>query len=242
MVGDAAALCHRPEMELKLFFSPGACSRVAMIALEEIGTPFETHLVAFMAGEHRGADYLALNPAGKVPLLIADGRALTQNVAILTFLARSFPEANLLPFTGDTYEDSTILSWLSRCASDLHPLVTRIRIPAFFCDLPEAPARVREMAEIAMAAQLAPIEAALADRPWLLGDRWSLVDAYFHWLWFRISGAGFDTGPFPNIVDFNRRVETRPAVRRAIAREEAATAELESRGLAVRFAPVAVPA
>lgn len=229
-------------MELKLFFSPGACSRVALIALEEIGQPLETHVVAFMAGEHRKADYLALNPSGKVPLLIADGRALAQNVAILTFLARSFPEAQLLPFTGDPYEDSTVLGWLARCASDLHPLVTRIRIPAFFCDLPEGPPRVRAMAEASMAAQLAPIEALLADRPWLLGDRWSLVDAYFHWVWFRITGAGFDTGPYPNIVDFNRRVEERPAVRRAVAREEAATAELETRGLAMRFPPVAVPA
>jgi len=227
-------------MELKLFFAPGACSRVALIALEEIGLPFETHIVAFMAGEHRKADYLALNPSGKVPLLITDGRPLSQNVAILSFLARSFPDAGLLPFSGDPDADAQILSWLARCASDLHPLVTRIRIPAFFCDLPEAPARVRAMAEVSMAAQLAPIEAMLADRPWLLGDRWSLVDAYVHWIWFRISGAGFETGSFPNIADFNRRVEERPAVRRAIAREEAATAELESRGLAVRFAPVAV--
>jgi len=228
-------------VDLKLYFSPGACSRVPMIALEEIGAPFETRLVAFMKGEHRAPAYLALNPAGKLPLLVADGRPLAQNVAILTFLARTFPEAGLLPFTGDPYEDSQILRWLAWCASDLHPIVTRIRIPVFFCDLPEAPARVRAMAEAAMAAQLAPVEAQLGTRPWLLGETWSAVDAYFYWIWFRISGAGFDPGPFPNIADFARRMEARPAVRRTIARDDAAQAELEQRGLAMTFAPVPAP-
>src|SRR5437868_5644486 len=73
---------RRLSMDLRLYFSPGACSRVPMIALEEIGQPFDTRLVAFMKGEHRTAEYLALNPAGKVPLLVADGRPVTQNVAI----------------------------------------------------------------------------------------------------------------------------------------------------------------
>lgn len=225
-------------MDLKLFFSPGACSRVPMIALEEIGRPFETRLVAFMKGEHRSAEFLALNPSGKIPVLVADGRPLTQNVAILTFLARSFPEAGLLPLTGEAYEDARVLSQLLWCASDLHPLVTRIRIPTFFCDLPDAPGRVRAIAEAAMAAQLAPVEARLADQPWLLGEAWSAVDAYFHWVWFRISGAGFDGVQFPNIVDLARRMEERPAVQRAIARDAAAEAELQSRGLGVRFPPI----
>jgi glutathione S-transferase len=224
-------------MDLTLYFAPGACSRVAMIALEEIGQPFDTRLVAFMKGEHKAPDYLALNPAGKVPLLVAEGRPVTQNAAILTFLARAFPKAGLLPFTGDAYGDAQVLSRLAWCSSDLHPLVTRIRIPMFFCDLPDAPARVRSIAEGAMAAQLAPVEALLATQSWLLGDQWSAVDAYFYWVWFRISGAGFNSEPFPNIVDFARRMEKRPAVQRAIARDAEAETELEARGLAVKFGP-----
>jgi len=115
-------------------------------------------------------------------------------------------------------------------------------MPMFFCDLPDAPARVRAMAEGAMAAQLAPVEARLGGRPWLLGESWSVLDAYFYWVWFRISGAGFSGELYPNIVDFARRMEARPAVQRAIARDAAAEAELEARGLAVKFGPGPVKA
>ena len=68
-----------------------------MIALEETGTPFETHLVAFMAGEHRKPDFLARNPSGKVPVLLVDGQPIVQTVAILGFLDESFPDAALFP-------------------------------------------------------------------------------------------------------------------------------------------------
>ena len=78
-------------MDLTLFFAPGAFSRVPMIALEEAGAPFETRLVAFMAGEHRAPAYLALNPAGKVPLLVVDGVTVAQNSAILPLLAAVVP-------------------------------------------------------------------------------------------------------------------------------------------------------
>lgn len=222
-------------MDLTLYFAPGACSRVSLIALEEIGQAFETRTVAFMAGEHESPGYLALNPAGKVPLLVIDGRPLAQSVAILTFLARAFPDARLLPFTGDAFEDVGILSRLAWCSSDLHPLVTRLRIPNFFCDLPGAPERVWRMAEGPMRAQLAAAEELLAKQPWLLGDEWSAVDAYFYWVWFRVSGAGLGGDAFPNIVDHARRMECRPAVQRALAREVEAQADLEARGLA--FAP-----
>ena len=219
-------------VNLKLFFSPGACSRVTLIALEETGASFETELVAFMAGEHKAPAYLALNPAGKVPTLLVEDRPLAQNVAILTFLARSFPDAGLMPFTGDAFEDAELLSELVWCSSDLHPLVTRLRIPNFFCDLPGAPERVRQMAEAPMAAQLAKAEARLRERSWFLGDHWSAIDAYLYWVWFRITGAGFDAEPFPALVRHAAKMEERPAVRRALAREAEAEAELKSRGLA----------
>jgi glutathione S-transferase len=84
-----------------LHFAPGSCARVPLIALEEAGAPFETRLVAYMAGDHRKPEFLALNPPGKVPVLEIDGEVLTQNGAILTYLARRHPEAGLLPYTGE---------------------------------------------------------------------------------------------------------------------------------------------
>lgn len=222
-------------MELILFFAPGSCSRVPLIALEEIGLPFDARLVAFMKGEHKTPDYLALNPSGKVPTLVADGQPLAQNLAIQTYLARRFPEAGLLPFTGDPLVDARILARIAWFSADLHPLVTRIRLPQFASDA--APERVKEIACAAMAGQLTQAEQCLAGRPWLLGDTWSTLDAYLYWVWFRITGAGFDAAPFPGIASHAARMEERPAVRRALAREAAAQADLEARGLAVSFPP-----
>lgn len=222
-------------MRLVLYFAPGACSRVPLIALEEIGELFETRLIRFKKGDHRSAEYLALNPSGKVPTLLVDAEALTQNVAILTFLAKSFPRSALLPFSGETLADARLISQLSLFSSDLHPLVTRIRLPQFFCDVPGGPERVRELAESAMRRQLAPLEAHLAAQPWVLGTEWSLLDAYLYWVWFRITGAGFPRENFPKIVHHAERMESRPAVKRMLAREAQAEAELRAQGLAMNF-------
>jgi glutathione S-transferase len=222
-------------MTLTLWLAPGSCSRVPLIALEEIGCPFETHLIAFMKGGHRTPEFLAINPAGKVPALVVDGAPITQNTAILTYLARSFPEAALLPVASDPAAEARLLAQLVWYSADLHPIVTRIRMPHFFCDLPDAPAQVRAMASTAMAFQLAPVEKALAESHWVLGTTWSVLDAYLYWVWFRITGAGFDSTPFPALVDHARRMEERPAVQRALARELQAEQELAAHGLTVEL-------
>ena len=224
-------------MDITLAFAPGSCARVPMIALEEVGVPYEKRLVRFMKGEHKSPDYLRLNQAGKVPALIIDGKPLAQNVAILTWLARSYPDAGLLPLTGDDYDDAALLSRLVWCSADLHQLVTRIRLPVFSCDLPNSAERIRNMAAAAMAVQLAGVEGALARQPWLLGGDWSVLDAYIHWIWWRITGAGFPQDRFPNLAAHTTRMEARPAVQRAMAIEAAAVAQLESEGMAMQFPP-----
>lgn len=225
-------------MNITLAFAPGACSLVPLIALEEAGVQYEPRLIRFMKGEHKSPDYLRLNPAGKVPALIVDGKPLSQNVAILMWLARAFPDAGLLPLTGDAFANAGILSRLNWCSADLHQLVTRIRIPAFSCDLPDSAESVRNLAAAAMAMQLAPVEAALGQHPWLLGSTWSVLDAYIYWIWFRITGAGFPQDRFPNLAAHHARMAARPAVQQAKAIEAAALAQLEGEGLAMQFPPL----
>jgi glutathione S-transferase len=218
---------------LELYFSPGSCARVSLIALEETGAPYALHTVRFMRGQHRSPAYLAINPAGKVPALVVDGVALAQTPAILTYLARRFPDAGLLPLTGEAMADAQIAAKLSWFSGDLHPLVTRIRMPHFFCDLDGAPAQVREKGMAGMRLQLAGLEATLGGQPWVLGDAWSALDAYLFWVWFRITGAGFPAGDFPAISGHYARTHDRPAVLQALSREAAAQALLEAEGLAV---------
>lgn len=220
-------------MNLTLYFAPGTCARVPLVALEETGAEFDLRVVAFLRGDHRAPTFLADNPAGKVPMLVADDVKLTQNIAILTWLARRFPAAGLLPVAGDDTAAAALLSRMAWFSADLHPLVTRIRMPQLVCDQAEAIPRVREMASEAMKFQLAGLERSLQHLPWVLGSDWSALDAYLHWIWFRITGAGFDATPFPAIAAHSLRMDERPAVRRALQREAAAQAGLQSQGLAL---------
>src|ERR687883_1115052 len=82
---------------LTLYFSPGSSSMATHIALHEIGVPFEAKLTALHEHKNRAPDYLAVNPEGKVPTLMIDGRPLTEVAATLWYLARRYPEAGLFP-------------------------------------------------------------------------------------------------------------------------------------------------
>jgi glutathione S-transferase len=84
-------------MDLRLYFSPGACSRVTLVALEEAGLSYEACPLALQQGAQRSAQYLALNPKGKVPLLVTPQGPLSENLAILSWLDAVVPAAQLLP-------------------------------------------------------------------------------------------------------------------------------------------------
>jgi glutathione S-transferase len=221
-------------MKLELYFSPGSCPRVSMIALEETGAAFETHLVAFMAGDHRKPGFLARNPSGKVPVLLADGHPVVQTVAILGFLDEVFPETALFPILETPLLRAQFLGDLVSFSADLHPIVTRIAFPQIMIDHAEGATALRTKALEMMAFQLNRFEARLEQQPWLAGQQWSVLDAYLHWVWFRITGAGFDPAPFPRIAAHYARTLERPSVQRALAREAEAVRDLESRGLMPR--------
>ena len=222
--------------QLKLFFAPGACSRVPLVMLEKIGEAFDTELVVFMRGDHRSAAFRTINPAGKIPVLQVGDDAISQNPAILLWLHAQYPNAHVLPAAQTDLAKSHLLGRLLSFSSDLHPLVTRIRMPQFFCDLEGAPARVSQMGRDAIAMQLAHHESTLSRQEWLAGEHWSALDAYLHWVWFRITGPGFSSDPFPAISRHYQKTLEIPAFQRAIARESTAQAWLEENGFAVKFA------
>ena len=224
-----------PSARYELFFSPGSCSRVTTIALEELGVDYRRQLVSFMAREHRRAEFLRVNPTGRVPVLLVDGAPLFENVAILTYLDRAHPDGKLLPHFEDPLQSARVLADLLWCASGLHPIVTRLRVPQFVCDLPEAKGRVWEMAAAAMLDHLGIIERRLREQPWMLGEAWSILDAYVNWIWYRVTGAGLDVAAFQKLSDHAARIGERPSVRRALSIEAEAEAELAARGLALRF-------
>lgn len=224
--------------DIKLLMAPGTCARVTAICLEEAGQDFETGVIRFMRGEHRSPEFLQLNPKGKVPTLLIDGQVLTENVAIVTYLDERFPDAGLLPAATTAREKARLLEDLSYCASTLHPIVTRIRMSKFFAG-PDCEWSVWQAGCLAMAENFNLIERRLAGHPWWYGDTWSAMDAYLYWVFWRVAGAGFDIEPYPNYGGHAGRMEQRPAVQRALAREEEAQKILEAEGLA--FVPPPPP-
>ena len=106
---------------LTLYYSPGSSSMATHIALNEVGVAFELKLTALHRNEHRAADYLAVNPEGKVPTLMVDGRPLTEVAATLWYLGRRYPAAGLLPQSGDIEAEARVISWMSFIASTIHP-------------------------------------------------------------------------------------------------------------------------
>lgn len=225
--------------DITLYIAPGSCSRVPLIALNAVGVPFEWSVVRFMTGEHKSTGFKQINPKGKVPAVVIDGAALTENVAILTHLNALFPEAGLLPPTATPIDAARQIADLSFCSTTLHPLVTRIRMSHMFAG-PEYARVVHDLGTEAMREFFALVEARLGDGDYWYGDAWSVMDAYLHWVFWRVEGAGFAVAEYPAFTAHNDRMLARPAVRAALAIEAEATKQLEAEGL--RFTPPPLPA
>lgn len=218
---------------VELVWFPGTCSRVTLIALEELGTEFTTTSVPWnWAGD---GEHLARNAKGKVPTLLIDGTVLTENPAILSYLHERHPQAGLLP-QGSMMERSEVLATMSWFAAGIHPLVARMRYPVSVNDDPAGFDRTRELASQRLDRCFEVLEARLRDRQWLYRD-WTALDGYQLWLWFRAIGAGFDGSSFPRCADHAQRCEQHPSVARALDREETEYARL----LAANALPATLP-
>lgn len=223
--------------DICLYFAPGSCSRVPLIALLETGADFDTALVRFMKREHKSPAYKQLNPKGKVPLLVVDGEALSENVAILSYLNNLFPAARLLPLVASPIDAARQTADLCFCSATLHPLVTRIRMPGFFAGS-EAARSVWEKACDAMREHFQLIEDKLAKGDWWYGEDWSIVDAYLGWVFWRVEGADFPVADYSHFADHAQRLAGRSSVQQAMAIEADANAMLEAEGLAFKPAPL----
>ncbi|MEH3036289.1 MAG: glutathione S-transferase N-terminal domain-containing protein [Sphingomonas adhaesiva] len=205
---------------LRLFYASGACSLAPHIALEESGAPFEPVRVDMASGEQRMPKYLRINPKGRVPALAVDDWVLTENPAILQFIARSFPEANLWP--QDLRDQARVVEWLGWIASTVHVAYAHVRRAERYADSEAALAEVRAKGMQTCRELWQAVDARLGAGPWAIGERYTVADAYLlvFWTWGRGSVLGFDMArEFPDWTAHARRMATRPAVQRAFERE-----------------------
>lgn len=207
--------------ELTLYYSPRACSLACHIALEESGLPFTAVPVRIRRGEHREADYLAVNPWGKLPSLRADGRVLTETPAILSLIADlAEREPPLMP-QGDAHARALALEWLSFAASTVHLAFRPFFRPYVYIDDETQHAAVRRAALPGYRAVLAEVDRRIGDGPWALGEDYSVCDPYlyvFH-VWSRREDMAELAPDTPNWDAHRARMDERPATLRALATE-----------------------
>ena len=209
-------------MNLELYFAPGACSFVPHVALEAIraatGTAFEPKLVKLHKGEQRTPEYLAMNPSGQVPMLVADGKPLVQIVAICDFLDRSFPKAGLLPT--EPWARAQALSQLAWMNNTVHPTFTRVFRASEFAESEGAQAEVKKFAAAKYRKLLERIQGWVGEaKPYWYGDRITCHDAYAFTL-LRWGGmAGVDPKSLPGYLAYVERVMAAAPVAAALERE-----------------------
>lgn len=209
-------------MTLTLYYSPGACSLVPHIALEEAGADYEPALTKLSDGAQRTPEFLALNPKGRVPVLTDGDVVVTENAAILRYIARRFPEAGLWP--DDPRDEARCGEWLSWCASTIHIAYAHIRRPERYATGEASRADVVATGKESAREIWGQVEARLAGSAstWAAGERFSVADPYvfLFWTWGRGPALGFDMpGLFPAWTAHARRMAERPSVQAALARE-----------------------
>ena len=198
----------KSQLELTLYHFPNACSQVGVCALEAAGLTYGIELVDLAAGEQNGDAYKAINPLGKVPLLLIDGQPLTENVAILTYIAGLRPEAGLLPVSQNPLVHAQAISGMSFCAGTLHPIIRGMANPQRMTTGEGAPVREKSIELADKSYKQA--DQRLATNGWWLGA-WSIIDVYLNWTLSVAVNAGYDVGKFPNLLALPEKLTAIPA-------------------------------
>lgn len=198
---------------MKLYYSPGACSLSPHIVLCETGLDFTIEKVNLRTKEtESGRDFSAINPKGYVPALeLDDGEVLTEGPAIVQYVADLAPEKKLIPPAG-TLARARVQEWLNFIGTELHKNFTPLFNPASTDD-------IRNAAQANIARRLPIAATALDAHPYLIGDSFSVADAY---LFTVLSWTGFvkvDIAPWPSLAAFVERMKARPGVQAALAAE-----------------------
>jgi glutathione S-transferase len=204
---------------LTLYYAPGACSMASHIALEETGAPYEAKPVSLATGEHLKDEYTkSVNPRAKVPALRTDEGVLTENVAILTYLARSFPNAHLLPT--DPLGTARALSHMAYLSNTVHPAFTHIMRPGRFATDEAAHENLKATGRENFWKLLQEIDHLLDGKQYVLGSQYSAADGYTLVFYGWGKRIGLPVEELKNYTALNDRLLQRPAVRKVLEREQ----------------------
>ena len=201
---------------MKLYYSPGACSLADHIALEWIGQPYEA--IRMSREDRKTPAYLKINPAGAVPALEQDGWVLTQNAAILNYLADSFPQAGL-GGDGTPKGRAEVNKWLALVNSDMHPAFHPLFGSTAYLGDAAMVEKSKDAARAKLRGLFERVDAQLAGRDWVAGTR-SIADPYLFVVTRWAKAQGIDLAGLDNLARFVARMEADPAVQKVLKDED----------------------
>ena len=198
---------------MKLYYSPGACSLAPHIVLNELGQNYDLEKVDLGAKKtETGTDFMTVNGKGYVPTLdLGTGEVLTEVSTILQYLADKAKNTDLLPAFG-SMERYRAMEGLNFVASELHKGIGGLFNPAM-------PEDGKKAMKDRLTRRFAWLDAQLAKKPYLLGDKYSVADAYAFVVLGWTKHVGIDLSPYAHIVAYMDRVGQRPAVQAAMKKE-----------------------
>jgi len=207
---------------MKLYYSPGACSLSPHIVLRELGLPFEAVLASTKTHKLAdGTDYYTINPKGYVPLLeLDDGQRLTEGPAILQFVADKVPAKGLIAAAG-TMARYRQIEWLNFISSELHKSYSPLFNPAM-------PEEGKAVFRQRLRGRYKYLNEQLEGKSFLMGDAFSVPDAYLFTVTNWAKHVGVDIADLPNVQAFMARMAARPAVQEAMKAEAAQVASFRA--------------
>lgn len=201
---------------LKFYFAPQTCALASHLALEEAGAAYEAARIDFSKTEQRGAEYLKINPKGRVPALVTERGILTETPAILFYIAQTHPKANLAPLD-DPFTIGRIQAFTSYLCSTVH--VAHAHRPRGYrwADDEAAQAAMKRKVPQNVTECFTLIETEMFAGPFVMGDKFTIADPYLFTIATWLEDDGVDPKHFPNVLDHRNRMMERPAFRRVMA-------------------------
>jgi glutathione S-transferase len=202
---------------LRLYYAPDTCALASHIALEQVGAEYEAVRVNFSVNEENSAEYLRINPKGRVPALVTSLGTLTETPAILQYICQTFPDADLAPLD-DAFEMARMNEFNSFLCSTVHVAHAHRMRGNRWADDPLALEAMKKKVPQSVGESFALIERDF-DGPWALGERYSVSDIYLFTLAQWLEGDGVNPEQFPRIADHRMRMRDDPLVAKIVAAE-----------------------
>ena len=215
---------------LTLYYTPHTCALATHIALEEAGAAYKLVKIDFKKAEQRNPAFLALNPKGRVPALVTGSRRADRNAGAARLCGTDLSEGQLAPLD-DPFAFAGIQAFNSYMCSTVHVAHAHGMRGYRWADDPAAIAEMKRKVPDSLSACYEPIETGFLKGPWVMGDTYTIADAYLFTIAQWLEDDGVDPARFPRILEHRQRVASRPAVKRAARAGGRVTSRVQGAGL-----------